>query len=285
MMSNVKEKIGYIGIGHMGGGIAQNIAKKGVDLTVYDRNPEAVSKLVGNGAKAAGSLKKLVENVDIIIICVVNDEQVESVCHGPEGVVAYGRKGQVIVIQSTVKPATTKAVGEAAAAKGIGVIDAPVSGVEEEKLEGRLRVFVGGEEEYIKRCRPILNVIGGDSVVVVGSLGDGQIAKLINNTMNFHNMIGAREACKVARACGISESKLRELVRSGDSWSLQNMDFNDGIMRVHEMGRNCYTIALKDMRDAKAVAKDVGVETPVWDSLMEYMPTSYNERADYLGIK
>lgn len=229
----VSHRVGYVGLGDMGGGIAVHLAQSGVDLAVFDLNADAIARVVSEGAKPAASLAELAAATDIIVICVLDSAQVKAVVAGPGGLLEHGRRGQVIVIQSTVVPQTVVDVAAMAASHGIDVIDAPVSGNVEDRLNGTLAVIVGGEEDVVARCLPVLEIIGSP-VIHVGPLGSGQVAKLANNSITLTTRLAAIEIMRFTAAYGVSEAKLRAVAKasSADSWVLDNWSYFDDHTRA-----------------------------------------------------
>lgn len=226
--SSVTQQVGYVGLGNMGGGIAIHLARAAVRLIVYDINPDAVTKIVVEGGRAAASLQQIAEEADIVLICVLDSEQVIDVVLGQNGILDNSRPGQVIIIQSTVVPQTILHVAEAASKRGVAVLDAPVSGSFEDRLNGTLAVIVGGDQTVVDRCRPLLETIG-NKVRHVGPLGSAEVAKLANNTIMHTTRLAAIEVMRFAAAYGVSEEMVRSVakVSSADSWVLDNWSYFD----------------------------------------------------------
>lgn len=281
-------KLGYIGIGSMGGGIAQHLVKSGFDLTVFDLRPEAYPPLIELGAKKPESLQDLVNKVDIILICVENDQGVKDVCLGSNGILAYARQEQVIIIQSTVKAITVQEINEEAAKKGVGILDAPVSGDIDDRLNGTLSVMVGGEEKFVERCRPVLNAIGknGEKVVHLGPVGGGEIGKLCNNLTYLVALHATLEALKLVHTYGISEEKIIQVISmgSGRNWTVDHPGYFDAMLKSHRLGPELCSIARKDLIDAASTAMILGINLPLTCVAAELMKSAFYDRAEYLGI-
>lgn len=223
----MKERIGFIGLGNMGKPMAMNLARAGMDITVFDLKPETMRDVVALGAKAAGSTAEIGEKCDIVELVVMNDRQVEEVISGRgqgDGLLAGMREGGLIIIHSTVSPLTCQRMAEACAARRISVIDAAVSGAEARSIEGTLTLMVGGNAASVERARPIFSIVGQD-VFHMGAVGMGQAAKLCNNLMSLINMKVVEEALALARAAGIDEDQMIEIakVSTGDSWALRGI--------------------------------------------------------------
>ncbi|NIM05045.1 MAG: NAD(P)-binding domain-containing protein, partial [Armatimonadetes bacterium] len=174
------KKLGFIGLGNMGKGMALNLVKAGYPLTVHDIRPEPVQELVKAGAKAAPSPRELAENSEVVITIVTSSPHVEQIMFGDNGVLAGMKKGGIIIDMSTIDPIVTRKVAEAAAGKGIDMLDAPVSGAPPKAADGTLSIMVGGKKEIFDQCKPILEVMG-ENIFHVGDVGMGEVVKLANN--------------------------------------------------------------------------------------------------------
>jgi len=221
----MNRKVGYIGLGNMGKGMAINIAKGGFDLTVYDLNPEPTAELRELGAKVASSNREIGETCDLVEICVINDKQVEQVVFGTdedEGVLAGARPGSLLVVHSTVHPETCQRVAAAAQQKGLDAIDAAVSGAEAGSVSGTLTLMVGGPAEHLETCRPVFEAVGAN-IFHMGEVGRGQVAKLCNNLMSIVNLVTVEEGLRLAESAGIDEKQMVEIasVSTGNSWALR----------------------------------------------------------------
>lgn len=270
----VEAKIGYIGLGNMGKGMALNIARAGFDLTVYDLDPERVEEAVAVGARAASSNREVGARCDIIEICVVNDRQLEQVVLGSDddpGVLAGARPGALVVVHSTVHPDTCRALAAECATQGVDLIDAAVSGAEERSLAGTLTLLVGGDAQHLETCRPIFEAVG-EHIFSMGEVGRGQVAKLCNNLMSIINLVTVEEGLRLAEAAGINEQQMIEIasVSTGNSWALHGY----GPMRdlAHKLlgdRGSMARIARKDVALAADVAESLGVEAPLAKFVVE----------------
>src|SRR5579872_2308592 len=195
---------GIIGLGDIGKGVADSLVRAGIDLVVCDVRPEAVADYA-HAAEVAASPAALGAKADVVLVAVVNDAQVRAVVDGPEGALA-AMTGGVVIILATVAPATVEAVAEAAAARGVDVLDCAVSGGPEASVAGSLVAMVGGDESAIERVRPVLDAFSG-VVVHMGPLGAGLKAKLARNRVQYGSWLAAYEAQVLAEAAGIDLSK------------------------------------------------------------------------------
>ncbi|HSY89299.1 MAG TPA: NAD(P)-binding domain-containing protein, partial [Verrucomicrobiae bacterium] len=151
------DRIGFIGLGRMGRPMASNLRKKGFDLLVHDVNPEPVKILAQLGAKAAGSAAEVIKGSDIVVTMLPSSVEVEAVALGPDGLLAHGRPGQLLMDMSTIDPAATERIATALAAKGIAMVDAPVGRLAAHADRGESLFMVGGAETDFRRIRPLLD--------------------------------------------------------------------------------------------------------------------------------
>jgi 3-hydroxyisobutyrate dehydrogenase len=237
MKNNIKP--GFVGLGNMGGAMAMSLAKAGMTPKVHDLRVEAMDGIALHGGVPA-SLIDLIDQCDVIGTCLLYDEQVQQLFLGPDGIVTRGRAGQVAMIHSTVLPATVRRIAEAAAAKGMGLIDAPVSGggerLREGALEGTLTLMVGCEDWAFTEAEPVLRVMGSE-VIRVGGPGAGQVVKLGNNIMALCNQVLHMEAIRFVEAFGVNREALARVagVSSGASWAVSNYDHFDRYAVEHTL--------------------------------------------------
>jgi len=184
--------VGFIGLGNIGKPMAINLAKAGFDLMVYDLRPEPMRELTALGAKAARSADEIGAHGEIIEVVVVDDAQVEAALLGEGGVFSGAKRGSIIAIHSTVHPRTVRKLAEQAAAKGLTLIDAEVSGGERGAIAKSLCYMVGGDKAAFEKCRPIF-ATSGANIFHLGDLGAGAITKLAHNLIVYVNMLAASE--------------------------------------------------------------------------------------------
>jgi len=216
------ERIGFIGLGLMGKGMALNLVKAKYPLTVYDINPQPVKELVSAGATAASSPKEVAEKSEVVITMLTSSPHVEQVMFGPSGILAGLKKGNTIIDMSTIDPMVTRKVAAAASEKGIEMIDAPVSGAPPKAADGTLSIMVGGKKEVFEKCKPILDVMG-KKIFHVGDVGMGEVVKLANNLMAALAGMGVFEGFLFGTRLGADPRVLYEVATasSGNSWVLQ----------------------------------------------------------------
>ena len=216
------KKLGFIGLGNMGKGMALNLARAGYPLTVHDIRPEPVQELVQAGAKAAASPREVAENSEIVITMVTSSPHVEQIMFGPDGILAGLKKGNIIIDMSTIDPLVTRKVAAAATEKGIDMMDAPVSGAPPKAADGTLSIMVGGKKEIFDQCKPILEVMG-EKIIHVGDVGMGEVVKLANNLAAAIAGIGVFEGFLFGVKLGADPKVLYDVMSasSGNSWVLQ----------------------------------------------------------------
>jgi len=196
------ETIGFIGLGIMGRPMARNLLKAGHSLLVHSRSRAPVDEIVKAGAKAAGSPKEVAAQCDVLITMLPNSPEVEQVALGPNGIIEGARRGLIFVDMSTISPLVSKKVGEALAAKGVAMLDAPVSGGEKGAIDGALSIMVGGDKAVFEKVLPIFQAMG-KTITLLGPLGSGGFTKLANQIIVAVNLTALGEALTLAKKAGL----------------------------------------------------------------------------------
>lgn len=260
-----KEAIGFIGLGNLGKPMAKRLVEKGYDITVYDIRKEAVEELNGLGAKVARTVKEVALISDIIIVMVRDTPQAEEVILSEDGVLAGAKHGSLIIITSTVDPVFCQKAAKVASEKGVGLLDAPVSGGSIAVEEGNLTLMVGGEEALLEKCRHVMEA-WGKNIFYLGDVGMGQIVKLANNLMTNINLIATFEGIKLATNAGMELNRFLDIIRvsSGNSWAVQKWHFWREVKKDQVNG---LAVTYKDIRLALNVAKAFGVDLPLLESV------------------
>jgi 3-hydroxyisobutyrate dehydrogenase-like beta-hydroxyacid dehydrogenase len=257
-------RVGFIGLGNMGKHMAINIAKAGFDLMVYDLRPEPMRELTALGAKAARSADEIGAHGEIIEVVVVDDRQVEAALLGEGGALSAAKRGSIIVIHSTVHPRTVRKLAEQAAAKGVTLIDAEVSGGERGAIAKTLCYMAGGDKAAFERCRPIF-ATSGANIFHLGALGSGAITKLAHNLIVYVNMLAASEGMRLAEKAGVDLKSMEQVVHAGaaqsrvaDHWSQQRK-----LKDTYTSGpRGLMELMHKDLRLALELGHDLGLSLP-----------------------
>ena len=259
----MKERIGFVGVGLMGHGMAKNIVDKGWPLAILaHRRREAAEDLVKRGAKEAPSAKALAEMSDIVVLCVTGSPQVEAIVMGPEGLAA-AKKPLLIVDCSTSEPASTRRLALELESAGIGFVDAPLSRTPKDAWEGTLDVMVGGDPEAVARARPVLDAFAG-RVVPTGPVGTGHTMKLLNNFVSMGFAAIFSEALMVGAKSGLTPAVFDSVIRGG---RMDSPFYQTFMKYVLERDRNAHRFtlsnALKDMSYLAGFAQALGVANPV----------------------
>ncbi|KQU83521.1 3-hydroxyisobutyrate dehydrogenase [Variovorax sp. Root318D1] len=265
-------KIAFIGLGHMGGPMAMNLRKAGYTLKAFDLSEEACRKYAAEGLPIAATAAESVTDADVVISMLPASVHVEGLFLGSAGKPALLdsiRAGALVVDSSTIAAATSRKVAEAAAAKGIAMIDAPVSGGTGGAIAGTLTFMVGGETDDLDRARPVLEKMGAN-IFHAGGIGAGQTAKICNNMLLGILMIGTSEALALGVANGLDPKVLSEIMRrsSGGNWVLEKYNPMPGVMEAAPASKNYAggfgtDLMLKDLGLAQENATAVRAATPL----------------------
>jgi 3-hydroxyisobutyrate dehydrogenase len=264
-------RIGLIGVGQMGGAIARRLAGAGHEVAAYDVRSAALAPLAASGVAAARSAREVAERCELIAVAVLDDAQVLEVLQGSDGILAGARGDAVVVIHSTVAPATLRRAGELAKQCGIALIEAAVSGADGHNSVGNLCVMVGGERAAFERARPALEVIGS-LVLHLGPLGAGLDAKLVRNAIVYQQYLAGYEGFRLAAELGVPRDALRAIL---DHTGVVAPNLGAFLRERGDMAplgpqqaerRRAFEIttatARKDLAAALARAREVGVELP-----------------------
>ena len=254
-------KIGYIGLGIMGKSMARNIMKAGFEVVVHNRSRQSVHALVGEGAVEAHSPAEVAAQVDVVFTNLPDSPDVELVALGETGIIEGAHKGLIFIDNSTIKPATTRMIGERLADEGVTMLDAPVSGGDIGAKEGTLTIMVGGAEETLHKVMPVLKAMG-KSITHVGGLGDGQIAKAANQIMVAAQMVAMGELLILAQKAGADPEKVVQAIRGGAAgcWTLDNKP-KRLFAGNRQPGFKAYMQA-KDLGIVMDTAREYGVSLP-----------------------
>jgi 3-hydroxyisobutyrate dehydrogenase-like beta-hydroxyacid dehydrogenase len=263
-------RAGFIGLGNIGMPMAKRLVGGGLETTVLDAVQGPVDELVREGAKSARSPRDLAGRSDVIGVCVRDDADVRSVVYGEDGLLAGAARGSVIAIHSTILPSTVRELGAAAEERGVGLLDACVTGGAAIATAGKLTYIVGGEASHLERCRPAFETSAA-KIVHTGPLGSGAATKLCNNLMTYLAWLSAYESFQLARGAGLSQEKLEEVTRSNGNMTDPMLAF----LALHKMPAETRrssgvqatlngfaTLAEKDLAVTLAFARESGVALP-----------------------
>ncbi len=209
--NNMKQRIGFIGMGHMGSHMAQRLLEAGYQLAIYDRTLERAQEVAQQRATVARTPRELAAQCEVLMVCVTDDEAQQSVMFGQDGALAGVHGGSMIIDLSTVSPGASRRLYQAAKQQGVSMIDAAVSGSVPQVEQGSLVIFVGGEQETYQQCKPILDVLGKSSSYM-GASGMGTTMKLVVNTLLGLGMQALAEAIVLGEKAGIEKKLLLDVL-------------------------------------------------------------------------
>lgn len=261
-----ERRVGFIGLGNMGGPMAANLIDAGFSVSVYDLSAEACQTLADKGAQLAESAQAAAKDCDFLISMLPAGKHVAGLYLGDEGLLSLVDEGCVVLDCSTIDAQTAREVGEAAQAKGIAFLDAPVSGGVAAAQAGTLAFMCGGEVPAFEAAQPVLEVMGRANFHA-GPAGAGQVAKACNNMLLAVHMLGTSEALAMGEKHGLDPARLSEimLASSGRNWSLEVYnpwpDVMDGspASKGYQPGFMVDLMA-KDLGLAMEVAQSAGVD-------------------------
>jgi len=262
-------RIAFIGLGNMGGPMAANLVKAGHSVRVFDLAPAALQAAVDAGAHAASSARDTLTDAEVVISMLPASRHVEGVYLGEDGILADIPGGALLIDCSTIAPAMARKVAEAAAARGLQMLDAPVSGGTAGATAGTLTFIVGGEADALERARPLLQAMG-KNIFHVGASGAGQVAKLCNNMALGVIMAVTGESIALGVAHGLDPKVLSDMmaVSTGRSWATEVCNPWPGVLENAPASRG-YSggfgsdLMLKDLGLAVEAAMGVGASIPL----------------------
>jgi 3-hydroxyisobutyrate dehydrogenase len=253
-----KERIGFIGLGIMGRGMANNLLKAGFEVCVWNRTASRMDPLAEAGASKGAHPADVASKSDIIITCVSDTPDVEAVILGENSVIDGVNKGALVIDMSTISPQATVEMAKQLNAKGVHMLDAPISGGSEGAANGTLSIMIGGEADQVERAMPAFEAMG-KTITHVGEQGAGQKVKLVNQILVVGNMLAVSEALLFAQAGGLDLQKTLDAVTQGaaGSWMLSNR----GPQVIERDWRPGFMIDLqqKDLRLALQAGDQLGV--------------------------
>lgn len=256
-------KVGFIGVGNMGGPMCRNLIRNsGHEVLVHDRDAAAVQRCVDAGGVGAGSVAEAAAGADVVFTSLPMPKDVEAVALGDGGIGDSARQGTVHVDLSTNSPTAVRGIAAALAARGVKMLDAPVSGGTVGAEKATIAIMVGGDRAVFDECAPLFESFG-KNVIYAGALGAGSIAKIVNNMVAFCNMASGAEGLMLGAAAGIDPDVLNRIIRnsSGDGFGYR------AVARKALAGDWSPTFALdlayKDMHLALQLADEIGIPLPL----------------------
>jgi 3-hydroxyisobutyrate dehydrogenase-like beta-hydroxyacid dehydrogenase len=261
-------RVGFIGLGDMGGPIASRIVAAGFPTTLWARRAVSLDPYRGSDAHFADTPKALGEGSDVVGICVFSGADAQQVLDGPDGVLAGMRPGGVIIVHSTISTDDTAALAALAARRGISLLDAPVSGARGRALSGELTIMVGGSEQAFKIARPIMDSYG-KTVRLMGGLGSGQRTKVLNNILGSCNLRLAALALETGSRLGLNEAAIQEVLRNSSGSSFNLGILVDRLLHDSAFARHAASMTRKDNALYRAVCTEAGIEPNLLDQIAD----------------
>lgn len=254
-------RVGVIGLGAMGAPMARNLLKGGHTVSVFARREEAMAPLIALGARRTTSPAEVASLSDVIVTMVIDTRAVEDVILGSRGVIEGANAGSVLIDHSTIEPDGARRVAAAVKARGMEMLDAPVSGGAAVAEAGMLSIMAGGDEAVLDRVRPIIACYG-QTIVYIGPSGAGQVAKACNQICTIVNTLGAAEAMLLAERAGLDPTKVKDVLMSGFGASrMLEMQAPKMIARNFE-GKVESRLHHKDIHIVLDMARALGIELP-----------------------
>lgn len=255
-------RVGFVGLGTMGGAMAANVARAGFEVTAWNRTAGRASELGELGVVIVESPAAVASASDVIVTIVSDTPDVEAVLFGPDGVAAGAANGALVVDMSTISPSATRDFAARLAEGGVAMLDAPVSGGSEGAKKGTLTIFVGGDAADLERARPALEAMG-TTITLVGPIGSGQAVKAVNQVILAGTYLGVAEGIVLAIKAGLDVEQVVGALSGGaaQSWVLAN--------RSGRMLENDYPLGFKvalhrkDLGIALQLARETGTSLPI----------------------
>lgn len=236
-----RERIGFIGLGAMGLPMAHNLLQAGFTVTGHDTDPARMTAHKEHGGAVSRDAAEIARASDIVIACLPSGKEVDGVVNGERGVLEGCRPGQVFVDMTTNYPKDSASLGKTLAARGVDMLDAPISGGDTGAVEGSLSIMVGGPREVFERCLPAFDAMGGRVTLLGQAVGAGGHGKLANQIMVYVNLASVMEALTYAKQAGVDVEKLIPALEAGHANSV-----------------------LLNIKGRKALARDFSPAGPIW---------------------
>ena len=276
------EKVGFAGLGLMGGPMAMHLIKAGLDVAVYNRTASRAAQHVEAGAQLCSTPAELADCCSIMLVCISDTPDVEEVIFGPSGMAGNARKGSLIVDHSTISPSVTREIAEKLRKQGVGFADAPISGGPSGANEGTLMIMAGGEAEYVERLRPVAGHYSSH-VEHIGPAGQGQLMKLCNQIVVGLHVLALAEGIRFAEEAGLKPAHAHKVLSGSaaqsfvwEKWGgmLIEGDLSPGFkIKLHR----------KDLEMVRQECERVGLELPGLSLLLELYAKACDKGFGELG--
>ncbi|WP_341869689.1 NAD(P)-dependent oxidoreductase [Paenibacillus protaetiae] len=259
------KKIGFIGLGVMGYGMAANLIQKQFDVTVYNRTAGKADELVKLGAKEAASAADAGRDADVIITMISNDDAIREVYYGGKGVLEAVRPGVIVIDSSTISPSLARELANSVEQRGGKFLDAPVTGSKPAADAGTLVFMVGGDSDTLGGAMDVLNAMG-TKIIPMGLNGTGAVAKLAHNTIVGINIAALSEGLAIATSGGLDGQAFLELVKAGSAGSKQAELKGDKLLTGNYDVQFSLALMLKDLKLSSVLSDNMNVPTPMLEA-------------------
>jgi 3-hydroxyisobutyrate dehydrogenase-like beta-hydroxyacid dehydrogenase len=279
-------RTGFIGLGNIGAPMARRLCTAGLKPLLYDVNDAALQPFTTLDCVRAANLVDIARNVDVVCICVRDDLQLREVLEGPQGLVVNAAQPLVALIHSTVRPRTVRELAPAAAARGVTLLDAPVTGGAHLAERGELIAMVGGPVAALEQARPVLDAFCRN-VIHAGELGSGMVLKAANNLVTMLELVAAHESLRLVERGGVSQELLHRVMTENGNLTDTMRRFiefrREGVLQLGaeafdafqtRMGR----LVTKDLEVALDIAADVGLDLPATETASRLMMDVFLDR-------
>lgn len=256
-------QIGFIGLGVMGEPMCRNVAvKSGLRVVGYDLDASPLKRLAAHGVVRAASVREAAAESDVVFLCLPSGEAVADLARGSGAMLDIVRKGAIVVDLSTSSMDTTRELERAFAARGVRFIDAPIARTRAAAEAGKLSVMVGADEETFGRVRPLIETFA-EEITLCGPVGSGQVLKILNNMILFHNVLVLAEAKSIGQHAGVDPRVLFETLAKGsaDSFALRNHGIKAVLEDDFPLRAFSVKYARKDLGYARQLADSAGVNS------------------------
>lgn len=270
------KRIGFIGLGVMGKPMAKNLIAAGYHLTVHNRSQSSVNEVTEAGANMASSPREVAALSEVVITMLPDSSDSEKVILGENGALSGAKAGTIIIDMSSINPLVSQKIAQSAAAKGVEMLDAPVSGGEPGAIAATLAIMVGGKKDVFDQCSKILGAMG-KSIVHVGEIGAGNVTKLCNQIIVASNIEAVSEALVLATKAGLDPEIVFQAIRGGLAGS--NVLEAKAPMMISRNFAPGFRIQLhqKDLQNALNAGKDLGVPLPVTSLVQQMLGALLND--------
>jgi len=263
-------RIGFVGLGRMGQPMARRLSAAGYRILAHDLDPEALRRACETtGARAPGSLRAIGEGCEAVITMLPDGGAVRSAALGRDGLLAGLSEGSILIDMSSSSPVGTRDLGAQLAARGVEMLDAPVSGGVRRAEDATLSIMVGGEARSVARCRPVLEAMGRE-IFLTGPLGSGHAMKALNNYVSAAGLLAAAEAVLAAARFGLDPGKVVDVLNASTGMNNSTLNkFHRFILsRSFDSGFSL-DLMVKDLKTALEVARSTGSPAPFAEACVE----------------